>query len=96
LSSSTISSEVRARHQHQILFGTTRIDRQPYDLPSHEMRIVTTIMMMMDAMIFRSTNIWCNQHHDISTFKTFDSRNEGDNGDDNNDDKYDHDDGDCD
>ena len=46
--------------------------RQPHDLPSHEMRImIGDMMMMMDIMIFRSTNIYYDQQHDISMVRTF-------------------------
>ena len=51
------------------------------------MRIVMIIMMIMDAMIFKTTNIYYNQHHNISTVRTFvayiwwciDGRDDGDN-----------------
>ena len=75
-------------------------NRQPYDLPSHEMRIVMIIMMIMDAMIFKATNIYYNQHHDISTVRTFvaytwwwsiDGSYDGDSDDDDNDNTYTHD-----
>jgi len=56
--------------------------RQPYNLPSHEM------MMVKQNMIFRSTNIYYDQQHDISMVRTLlHLYDDGDK----NEDKYDHD-----
>ena len=64
--------------------------------------MMTTMKMIiggMNDMIFRSTNIYYNQHHDISHLLHLHDEvlmvsYDGNNDDDNNDDTYDHDNGD--